>query len=362
MSILNKYLIKNIITGYLFILLIFVGLYFIIDLFSTLSDLLKSKPPITAIANYYLNMIPLIFLRVSPFALLISILYAFGELNKNNEIVSMRASGISIFKIALPVLFLSLFISFFSLYVQENILVNSQKKVEDIKIKYIKKKTSPDKLERNLAFPSANMIFFVQRFYPGKGVMEDITIFEENKKGQIIKKTICSSLEYEENAWVGSNVMEYHLDESGSIIDKPKHWPKKEIPLTENPKELVFKRSLFSQFTPLKTLKKEKDRLKKIKAYNILSGLTIDYHRKIAEPFTHFFLILCVLPFALEIKKRKVALSSLGTGFIFGFIYYGFVSFSIALGKAGAILPIFSAWLAPIFFITVGITGLILVK
>ena len=105
MRILDRYLIKRIAMSYFFILAIFVGLYLIIDIFSTLSDILKAKTPILVLFEYYLNTIPFILLKVSPIAILISTLFTFGELNKNNEILSIRASGTSILRISLPLIF-----------------------------------------------------------------------------------------------------------------------------------------------------------------------------------------------------------------------------------------------------------------
>ena len=123
-----------------------------------------------------------------------------------------------------------------------------------------------------------------------------------------------------------------------------------------------MKKSIFAQYSSLTKLGREIERLRKVKDNNLLSTLTIDYYQKIAEPFTHLFLVLGILPLALEIKKRKVGLSSLAVGLISGFIYYCLSSFSIALGKSGVILAIFSPWLAPVFFLTVGLTGLLLLK
>lgn len=362
MRILNRYILKNVVAGYVFILLIFAGLYFIIDLFSTLSDILKTKPSLDIILSYYFHMLPLIFLRVAPFSLLMSALYGFGELNKNNEIVSMRASGIGIFKICLPVISFALLMSVISLYIQEKILVVSQKKVEEIKTECIDSPDS-DNTENNFAFPSENMLFFVRKFSPREGIMENATVFEENNRGNIVKKSLIDSITYNDGVWQGKNIIEYSLDEEGNIAAVPMHWLEKTINLKDNPQELTSKRSIFSQFTPLRSLGKEIARLKKINTRTtLINNLTIDYHRKIADAFAHLFLLIAALPFALEIKKRRVAISSLGTGFIFSFTYYCFTSFSIALGKSGSILPVFSAWLAPIFFLSVGIAGLMLVK
>jgi lipopolysaccharide export system permease protein len=362
MRILDKYILKRVITGYLFLLLVFIGFYLFIDISSNLSDFLKTKSSFFLLIDYYLNMLPLIFLTVSPYSLLISVLYTIGELNKNNEILSMRASGISILRLCLPILFFAILISSISFFLQEKILIASQKKIEDIKIQIANKDISHAQEEKNFAFSSKDMIFFVGKFLPKEKVLKEVIIFEEDEKNNLIRKIICKSIIYKNKKWVGKDVVEYHLDVKGDIIGAPFHWKEKDIDLEEKPEELVLKKSMFSYFSSLKNLKREIRRLRKIKAYNLLSNLIIEYHRKLISPFSHFFLVIGVLPFALEIKKRRLALSSLGMGFIFGFIYYSFGSFSVALGKAEIILPIFSAWLTPLFFLTLGITGLFLIR
>ncbi|UCC94440.1 MAG: LptF/LptG family permease [Candidatus Omnitrophota bacterium] len=362
MRILDKYILTRIFSGYIFILLVFAGLYFVIDVFSHLSDFLKAKVPLYILINYYLYMLPLVFLRVSPFSLLISTLYTFGELNRNNEVISMRSSGLSIVRIAFPLIFFSLFVSSLAFFVQERILITSQKKVEDIKMQYIKRRKAAPSEVRNLAFSSGNSIYFVRKFFPKQATLEDATIFKDDGQGNIIEKAICRNIVYELDRWKGKDVMVYELDREGMIEGTPLHWTEKVLDLEEKPSELVYRKSIFVEFASLKNLKREITRLKRIKALNVLSNLIIDYHHKLAEPLSHLFLIIGIFPLALEIKKRKVALSSLGVGFIVGFIYYCLDSFSIALGKAGLILPPFASWLTPLFFIIAGIIGLILIK
>jgi lipopolysaccharide export system permease protein len=362
MRILDKYILKHIIAGYCFILSVFVGFYLFIDISSNLSDFLKTKPPLYILLSYYLNMLPLIFFTVSPYALLISILFTLGELNKNNEILSMRASGISVLRLSLPIIFFTLIISFSSLLLQEKVMIKSQKRIEDIKLQFVKKDFSRAREEKNFAFLSEDMIFFVGKFSPKNNTLQNAIIFKEDENNIIVKKLVCRKIVYKDNQWIGKDVMEYKLDSKGNIIGFPLSWEKKNIELKEKPEKLIIKKNAMFYSSSLKSLRKEMARLKKIKAYGLLSNLTIDYHRKLTTPFSHLFLVIGILPFALEIKKRKVALSSLGIGLLFGFVYYCFGSFGIALGKAGILLPIFSAWLAPLFFLTIGITGLALIK
>lgn len=307
-------------------------------------------------------MIPLVFLRVSPFSLLISVLYAFGELNKYNEIMSMRSSGISTVRLSGSVIFLSLVIAAVSFFVQEKILILSQKKVDDIKLTYIKGKLYSDWEEKNIAFRSKDMIIFAARFTPKSKTLEQVILFKEDARQNIVKKIVIKSLVYMETRWVAKDIVEYNLDSDGNIVGAPSYAEGKNIELQEKPEELQFKKGAFAQFSSLKNLKKEIERLKKIQAYNILSNLIINFHQKIADPLSHFFIIVGALPFAIEIKKRKVTLSALGMGCIFGFIYYFVNSISITLSKSAMLLPILSPWLVPLFFLAMGIAGLVLIK
>ncbi|MFA7677171.1 MAG: LptF/LptG family permease [Candidatus Omnitrophota bacterium] len=362
MRILDKYILKRVAWSYLFILLTFIGLYFIVDIFTNLSDILKTTPSVGILLQYYFYSLPLIILRVSPLSLLISTLYTFGELNKNNEVISIRSSGLSIIRIAAPIVFFSLFVSATLFFLQEKSLMVSQKKVEDIKSKFIKENLSSAAEERNLAFTSGNMIFFAGKFLPKDKTLENVKIFKQDENRNIVQQILCKSIIYEYGFWIGKNVVIYDLNRDGTITGIPSNWETKKIELQEKPNELIFKKSMFSQFSSLETLGKEIESLRKINTKESLASLIIDYNQKITEPFSHLFLVIGILPIALEIKKRKVALSSLGVGFIFGFIYYAISSFSVALGKSGLILPFFSAWLGPLFFLTVGITGLLLIR
>jgi len=304
----------------------------------------------------------MIFLTVSPFSLPISVFYTFGELNRHNEVLSMRASGISVLRIAFPIIFFSIIISSASLFIQERILIGSQKKMEDIKMHSIKKNYSSQSDETNLAFSSMDMIFFVGKFSPQKKTLSDVIMFEENEKNNITKKTIVKNMVYEDKKWKARDIMEYKLDDAGNITGAPIYWARKEIKLDEKPETLVFKRSILFQFASLKNLRKEIRQLKQIKAFDKLANLTIDYNRKIVEPLSTLFMVIGILPLALEIKKRRAGFSSLGVGIISSFIYYTFMYFGIALGKGGIILANFCPWLAPLFFVSAGITGLIFLK
>ncbi|MCK4809847.1 MAG: LptF/LptG family permease [Candidatus Omnitrophica bacterium] len=377
MYILDKYIVSKTTKGYIFTFLAFLGLYIIVDLFTNLGDFLCNKMPFKVILTYYLHMIPLIFSTISPFSLLITVIYTLAVLNRNNEILGMRVFGFSLFRISAGIITLSIVISFLALFIQEKLSFNSQRKIADITLEYIKGKKVSDKELKNIIFKDKDMLFFISRFIPKSKLLEGVTIYKEDNEGNTKEELVASKIAYINGKWVAKDLTARNLDNKGRYADIiPVFWENKTIDLSLKPENLAVKKSLSGgfassifagassslsrDFSSIKKLFKEIQRLKVIKKYGRLPQFIIEFNLKLAQPFFHFFLIIGVLPFALEIKKRKAGLSSLGLWFIFGFAYYVIFSISLSLGKAGLILPHLCVWVAPLCFSIVGVSGLCL--
>ena len=104
MRILERYILKSVASTFLLCLTVFVSLYVIIDLFSNLGDILTQNSNFQIIVRYYLSYLPIIFTQVSPICCLLATLYAFGRLNRDNEIIAMRSAGLSVMQIAKTVI------------------------------------------------------------------------------------------------------------------------------------------------------------------------------------------------------------------------------------------------------------------
>ncbi len=361
MRILDRYVAKKIILSYLFVVLSFIGLHIIIDLFTELPDFLRAKTPGYIILRYYTYSLPLMFSRTSIFSLPIAILFSIGEFNRDNEIITMRTSGISIMRLSLPIICFALVLSFFSLFIQEKVLIYSQKKAQNIKVEFVKNKHGKN-IVRNFAFRDRNQLFFVSEFIPQSNILRNVVILKEGSSGEIKEKIVCQSITYKDNKWEANGLISYHLDKERRIINQPVVENKRIINIGEKPQSLEFKKNSFGEYLSLKQIRKEIKTVGRSASSTFLNNLIIDYNKKMAEPFGHLFLTIGVLPFALEIKKRKVGISALAGGFIFGFLYYFVFSVSIALGKAGVLIPCLSSWIGPSFFLVMGISGLILIK
>lgn len=78
---------------------VIVGLLVIADMQDDLSDLLGYGANASEIFRYYAILTPSFLPAIIPISLLISLLFALAQLHRNQEIVAMRAAGLSLFRI-----------------------------------------------------------------------------------------------------------------------------------------------------------------------------------------------------------------------------------------------------------------------
>ncbi|MCR4336834.1 MAG: LptF/LptG family permease, partial [Candidatus Omnitrophica bacterium] len=74
MRILDRYMIKSIVTIFLGTILVFCFLYVLVDSASNLDEFIDRKIPLTILIQYYLSYLPVIMVQTSSIACLIAVL------------------------------------------------------------------------------------------------------------------------------------------------------------------------------------------------------------------------------------------------------------------------------------------------
>ena len=104
MRLLRRYIIKELLSPFIFSLLVIIFILFVQFLLRAIDRFLGRGIDIITIFEYlFLNLAWIVALAV-PMAVLIAALMTFGRLSEDNEITAMRASGISFLKIIIPAL------------------------------------------------------------------------------------------------------------------------------------------------------------------------------------------------------------------------------------------------------------------
>ena len=80
----------------------------------------------------------------------------------------------------------------------------------------------------------------------------------------------------------------------------------------------------------------------------------VDMHIKVAFPFIILVLLMIGMPLALKVKRGGTPLV-VSLGMAVSFLYLLTLGISRSLGLSGVLSPLFSAWIANIFFFLVGV-------
>lgn len=132
MKILDKYIIKNFLVGYLIAFFVLIGLITIIDLFVNLDEFaqLSEKSnlgPLAVIANIirYYGMHSLLYFR--DFAGMITVIaaaFSLGRMTRSNELTAVLASGVSLKRVIAPIILMAILFTGVLVIDQELIIPN----------------------------------------------------------------------------------------------------------------------------------------------------------------------------------------------------------------------------------------------
>jgi lipopolysaccharide export system permease protein len=137
-------------------------------------------------------------------------------------------------------------------------------------------------------------------------------------------------------------------------LKEPLYCEEEIMTITETPRDFLEQRQR-PDFMTISQLDGYIWRLSKSGATTVIRNMKVDLYRKFTEPLTSIIIILMAIPFALMIKKRATGLSSLGISIMLGFLYYVLSAISIALGKAGILVPFVAVTLSHILVLSFGL-------
>lgn len=345
MKILDRYIVRRLLTSYAGALLTFVSLYLIVDLFANSDEWLQAKLPSAIIIDYYLNLIPEVFILVGPVALLLATLFGLGTLCKNNELTAMKAGGISPYRTLVPLLILAFFLSLFTMFVNEAGVPQAVRKANEIERMRQERHQSPSLYRDIQLYGEEGNIFYIKSFDKKKMVMKGIQILKYSPQGPIESRIDAEEAKWSEGRWV---LRKGHLRK----YDKKGHSTEmsiEKLDIAETPKDFSAGERKEKELG-FRELKKRVETLEK-GGFRPRREL-VELHSKLSLPLANLIIILIGIPFALHTRRGGLIIGfgkAIGTGFV----YLSFFRLGQLLGR-GLLPPVIGAWLANSVFAAVG--------
>ncbi len=354
MKIIDRYLIKGFIWPFLYCLFLFIFLYVIVDLFANLGNIVKQSVRFPIVLNYYLSSLPLIYVQTVPFAVLLATVFLLGNLNRNNELIALRSSGINSLRIIAPILIVAVAISLSVYFVNDRMVPEATTTSENIRsIQFDKvKREKIQRLENVTVFGRDGRLFFA-RFYdvPNK-TLSDVVLLEHDKNQTLKRKITAESMEWLGDKWRFRNVIILRFKKDGAMIGKSEVVASKIIKFEETPEKLL-KNQTQAEFMSYSQLK-EYIKILSSESKSTARKLLVDLNYKLSLPLASIVVMLIGIPFALK-RTRAGTMLSMGLSAVIAVVFYGLNAIFLALGKGGLLPAALSAWAANIIFAALGI-------
>src|SRR5207247_11117550 len=85
----------------------FVAMAQVYNFFELLGDIVAHHIPLPRVFTYLLFLAPKLIYDLLPISVLVAVLVTFGIMTKNNEVTAFKACGVSLYRLAAPVLLAS---------------------------------------------------------------------------------------------------------------------------------------------------------------------------------------------------------------------------------------------------------------
>ncbi len=103
-QVVDSYVLKSFLFWFVLLLVGFVLMTHVYTFFDLLSDIVKNHIAMSRVFTYLFFLTPQLIFDSAPISVLVAVLITFGVLTKHNEITAMKASGVSLYRLAVPVL------------------------------------------------------------------------------------------------------------------------------------------------------------------------------------------------------------------------------------------------------------------
>ncbi len=161
LKILDRYVLRRMFLVFSLVFSSLLLVFYLVNILELIDSVIENKVPFFYLLKYDFYATPEIVTIILPAAILTAVLLTFSLMSKNNEVTAVQVSGVSLLRLALPAVFLGLFLSLAVFFIQENILPEANRRSAST-LDVIHKRQSVADMEfaRNWVLGLDNQIYF----------------------------------------------------------------------------------------------------------------------------------------------------------------------------------------------------------
>ena len=265
-----------------------------------------------------------------------------GSFYSNNELISVFGSGIPVYRFVLPIIILSLFLSLFLYYFEENAVIDSFRQKSELSSELLKRKKSMSNSNVTVSSPDRKVIYNADYYNDSNRTLSTLVIIDRKQSSIYPLRTDAKWAKWDEKEkyWILIDCRVFSWDENNQKYD------------IEIIKQIDKKMYNLNPETFRKIIKNI-DELKRREAAQWLKSLRsaglpfkeqlTEYYRRFSFPLTCFIVTLIASSMGGRFKKN-ILLMSLLVSLLISSGYYILQMILILFAKLGYIPPAAGAW------------------
>ncbi|HLX86634.1 MAG TPA: LptF/LptG family permease [Terriglobales bacterium] len=352
-TILDDYVLRDFGLYFAMIVAAFLMLLLVFTLFELLGDILRNGVSPVTVGEYLLNVVPYFLYNTTPLSMLLAVLVTFGLLQRSNEITAIKATGISLYRIVIPVLLASTVVAGV-LFASDQLYLPYTNKRQDALRNRIKGKPAQTYLrpDRKWIFGQHSDIYYYQFFDPDRDVFGGVSVFQfDPHTFQITHRITAERAHWSDSMgrWVYEQGWERSLN--GSAIASYRQFDAATYPeLAEAPAyfKKEIKQSSEMSYEELHRYIRDLEQ----SGFDVVR-LQVQLQKKIAYPLITLVMAILAIPFALSAGKRT-AVAGVATAIGIGVVYWTISGLFEAMGNLSQLPPAVAAWSPDLVFGFIG--------
>jgi LPS export ABC transporter permease LptG/LPS export ABC transporter permease LptF len=349
-QLLDTYVLTSFLFYFAILLASFVLMTEVYNFFDLLGDIIRNSIAMSRVFTYLFFLTPMLIYETLPISVLVAVLVTFGVLTKHNEVTAFKACGISLHRLAIPVLAMSGAFSA-GLFAFDHFYIPDANKRQDALRNEIKGKPVQTYLhpERKWIFGKGSRIYYYKYFDNLESVMGQVSVFELDPKTFDLRREISA----ERAQWQPS--LRTWIFQSGWVRQvRPATFTRFQVmtfPELDEPPDYF-----------LKELKQEKQ----MNFYELESyigdlqqsgfdtiRLRVQLYKKFSVPLFALIMATISIPFGFLVGNRG-AMAGIGVSIGIAMAYWGVGKLFEQIGNANQLPPGLAAWSPDVIFALAG--------
>jgi LPS export ABC transporter permease LptG/LPS export ABC transporter permease LptF len=354
--ILDEYIVREFLNLFFLVLAGFLMLLVVFTFFDLVGDFLRNHIPVATMGAYLMYLTPNLIYNITSLAVLVAVLVSFGLLNRNSELIAMKATGISLYRLVIPVVSISVLLAL-SLFVFGEYYLPQANRHQEALRNIIKGRPPQTVLHPEQKWivgqprsGEPSRIFYYQFFDFDRSEFANVSVFEINPVTfSLTRRIFASRATWDQvhdtwrfqNGWVrdltGDVAYREFTDTRFSEIHEEPSYFKKE--------------SLQSQEMSFNQLDRYIGDLKQ-SGFDT-TRLRVALWHKLAYPITAIVMAVLAIPFALSMGRRS-SLTGIAVAIGVALAYLSVDGLFGAMGNVGYLPASLAAWSPDILFALLG--------